>query len=156
MRTAKNEPKKVVVMLSTTFPVGHKREKQPTGFRESLLAGKKIHTIREDAKGLWQKRCKEINEGKKYISIREWTGRPYNSEQRIIKEVHQVSLQKITIVRTAEHKEPRCWVDGKQVPIDQVAANDGLDNDDFISFMFFGLKGIIFDGVIIQLTDFRY
>lgn len=47
MRTAKNEPKKVVVMLSTTFPVGHKREKQPTGFRESLLAGKKIHTIRE-------------------------------------------------------------------------------------------------------------
>lgn len=87
MRTAKNEPKKVVVMLSTTFPVGHKREKQPTGFRESLLAGKKIHTIREDAKGLWQKRCKEINEGKKYISIREWTGRPYKSEQRIIKEV---------------------------------------------------------------------
>lgn len=84
MRTAKNEPKKVVVMLSTTFPVGHKREKQPTGFRESLLAGKKIHTIREDAKGLWRKRCKEINEGKKYISIREWTGRPYNSEQRII------------------------------------------------------------------------
>ena len=108
-------------MLSTTFPVGHKREKQPTGFRESLLTGKKIHTIREDAKGLWQKRCKEINEGKKYISIREWTGRPYNSEQRIIKEVHQVSLQKITI-----------------------------------SFMFFGLKGMIFDGVIIQLTDFRY
>lgn len=50
MRTAKNEPKKVVVMLSTTFPVGHKREKQPTGFRESLLAGKKIHTIRRNHK----------------------------------------------------------------------------------------------------------
>ncbi|MBL1005219.1 MAG: hypothetical protein JJO71_16385 [Escherichia coli] len=47
-------------------------------------------------------------------------------------------------------------MDGKPVPIDQVAANDGLDKDDFISFMFFGLKGMIFDGVIIQLTDFRY
>ena len=77
-----------------------------------------------------------FNEGKKYISIREWTGRPYNSEQRIIKEVHQVSLQKITIVRIDEHQDPKCWVDGKPVPIDQVAANDGLDKDDFISFMY--------------------
>lgn len=156
MRTAKNEPKKVVVMLSTTFPVGHKREKQPTGFRESLLAGKKIHTIRTDEKGLWKKRCNEINAGKKYISIREWTGRPYNSEQRIIKEIHKVSLQKITIILQGEKHDPKCFVDGNQIPIEKIAANDGLSKDDFISFMFYGIKGEIFDGVILQFTDFKY
>lgn len=156
MRTVKNEPKKVVVMLSTTFPIGHARAKQPTGFSESLLQGRKIHTIRMDEKGLWEKRCNEINAGKKYISIREWTGRPYNSEQRIIKEIQKVSLQKIIIIRQDENLEPKCYVDGKQIPIENVAANDGLSKDDFISFMFYGIKGQIFDGVIIQFTDFKY
>ena len=40
----------------------------------------KIHTIRANYP-LWEKRIKEVQEGRARLSIRQWTGKPYHSKQ---------------------------------------------------------------------------
>lgn len=82
MQHQKSEKKKVVVTLCRVFPVTHSLAGKPTEFEGKLKEHKKIHTIRYNKNGVWDKRYKDIASGKKYLSVREWTGRPYNSEQR--------------------------------------------------------------------------
>ena len=156
MRAMSNsmDKKKVVVMLSTTFPVGHSKAGEPTEFAQSILDGTKIHTIRADKKWLWKKRTDDVNAGKKYVSVREWTGRPYNSEHKKIAAFDHVGLQTITITNSSTGAQ--CWIDEKEVPIYEVAKNDGCSVDDFLEFMFLGSKSNIFEGVVIHFTDFRY
>ena len=52
----------------------------PTEFKEKVLNKKKIHTIRANFP-LWEKRIKEVQEGRAVLSIRQWTGEPYRSKQ---------------------------------------------------------------------------
>lgn len=77
--------KNVILMLNRVFPAKHKKEGKPTMFANLLYANHKLHTVRMDASGLWAKRCEEVNSGKKILSVREWTERPYRSEQRELK-----------------------------------------------------------------------
>ena len=42
----KMEKKKIVITLSRVFPTTHSRKGQPTGFKEKLASGCKLHTIR--------------------------------------------------------------------------------------------------------------
>ena len=51
--------KNVVLMLNRAFPVKHKKEGKPTMFANLLYASHKIHTVRMDASGLWEKHCEE-------------------------------------------------------------------------------------------------
>lgn len=149
--------KNVVIMLNRVFPINHKRAGEYTAFCNLLYVKRKIHTIRSDEKGLWGKRCDEVNGGKKVLSVREWTGRPYFSEQREIKQYTDVGLQRITITYSADDALPECWIDNKRVPIEEVAKNDGLNVDDFVDYFFGkGCKTNVFEGVIIHFTDFRY
>ena len=90
--------------------------------------------------------------------MREWTGRPYNSEQRTLGEVDKIGLQSITMTYSSEDELPKAWVDGKEVSVKLLAQNDGLSVEDFVSW-FFGTplyKSNVFEGKIIHLTDFRY
>ena len=82
--------KKVILTLSRVFPQTHSKKGINTLFAVNLFAGRKIHTIRTDEKELWEQRVKDINEGRKLLCVREWTGRPYNSEQADIKNFVQV------------------------------------------------------------------
>ena len=68
--------KKVILTLCKSFPVTHSRAGEPTGFEGKLKAGEKIHTIRYNAKGVWEERYQGIKSGRKYLSVRELTGRP--------------------------------------------------------------------------------
>ncbi len=150
--------RKVILTFSKVFPASHPKAGQPTGFEQKLNAGTKIHTIRADRKGTWKKAETDINAGRKYLSIREWTGRPYNSEQREYGQKERIGLQRITMTYCSEDELPKAWVDGKQVPVESIAKNDGLAIEDFVEW-FFGTKlysGNIFEGTIIHLTDFRY
>lgn len=149
-----NGKKKVILTLSKVFPVTHSQAGKPTGFGESLHQGKKIHTVRGNGKQLWDQRHKDIVEGRKYLSVREWTGRPYNSEQVELAEFQEVGLQHITITYSTSDAEPKCFVDGKEVPIYEIAKNDGLTVDDFVEWFLTDTN--VFEGVIIQFTDFRY
>lgn len=59
-------------MIAKTFPAYHPKAGQPTGFRDSILMGRKVHTLRITAGGL---------ETGDLISLREWEGKPYASRQ---------------------------------------------------------------------------
>ena len=154
----KEQKRKVIITFSKAFPPGHSKVGQPTGFESKLRAGTKIHTIRADAKGWWDKCAEAINSGRKYLSLIEWVGRPYNSEQRILGERDKIGLQTITMTYSSEDELPQAWVDGKKVPVEQLAKNDGLAVEDFVEWFFSTplYKSNTFEGKIIHLTDFRY
>lgn len=83
--------KTYVITLSRHFLANHKRAGEETHFKEKFLLGQgltdydtpslaKIHTIRANYP-LWEKRIKEVQEGRAALSIRQWTGKPYRSKQ---------------------------------------------------------------------------
>lgn len=72
--------KTYVIMLSRVFPKGHIHQGEPTGFRDKLLSGEKIHTIRTNF-GLWRQRIREVKAGEACISVRQWEDKPYRSKQ---------------------------------------------------------------------------
>lgn len=148
------EKKKVVLTLCRLFPSNHPRSKQPTDFENKIKGGSKIHTIRYDGKDAWNKRYSDIMSGRKYLSVREWTGRPYNSDQRELVRYDKIGMQRITMTYDSSDSEPEVWVDGKKVPVEEVAKNDGLSVEDFVSWFFD--KDNVFEGVIVHFTDFRY
>lgn len=94
--------------------------------------------------------------GKKYLSIREWTGRPYNSEQKEIAQLPKIGLQHVTMTYSSEDAYPEIWIDNKKVSIHEVAKNDGLSVEDFVEWFFGNNKENVFEGVVIHFTDFRY
>ena len=63
------EKKKVILTLCRIFPVTHRKAGELTGFEGKLKDGKKIHTIRYNAKNVWDERYKGITSGKKYLSV---------------------------------------------------------------------------------------
>lgn len=148
--------KKVILILCKVFPVNHSRAGEPTGFEDKLKSGEKKHTIRFNAKDVWDERYKGVSSGKKYLSVREWTGRPYNSEQRELARYDRIGLQHITMTYGADDAVPQAWVDDKKVPVELLAQNDGLSVQDFVEWFFGSSKSNVFEGVIIHFTDFRY
>ena len=72
--------KTYVITLSKYFPLTHMRAGIETNFKEKILCGEKIHTIRGNYE-LWGRRMKEIQSGHAILSLRQWTGRPYWSQQ---------------------------------------------------------------------------
>ena len=150
------EKKKVILTLCKVFPVTHSRAGEKTEFEQKLKSGSKKHTIRYNAKDVWDKRYNDISKDKKYLSVREWTGRPYNSEQREFARYDKIGLQKITMTYSSTDDVPQCWVDGKPVSVYDLAKNDGLSVEDFTEWFFGCNKENVFEGVIIHFTEFRY
>lgn len=148
-----NSEKKVIITLSKMFPVSHSKAGKPTEFAKHLQEGVKIHTVRGNNKNIWDQRAEQIKAGKMYLSVREWSGRPYNSKQVELAQFHKIGLQHIMIANSVLGIT-RCWVDDKEVPICEIAKNDGLAVEDFVEF--FHTNTDVFEGVIIHFTDFRY
>lgn len=152
-----NSIKTFVIVLARTFPKGHSRYGDTTNFRCSFIKGigckscayhgscfrsdsycksvcevgkseySKIHTIRGNYE-LWESRFKEIEEGKACLSIREWTGTPYRSEQREIARLTKddgIGLQKMIFDGRFAH------IDYKPIGIGNIANNDGLALNDW-------------------------
>ena len=150
------EKKKVILTLCKSFPVTHSKAGEATDFEKKLKDKSKIHTIRYNAKNVWNGWYKDIVSGKKYLSIREWTGRPYNSEQKEIAQLPKIGLQHVTMTYSSEDAYPEIWIDNKKVSIHEVAKNDGLSVEDFVEWFFGNNKENVFEGVVINFTDFRY
>lgn len=148
--------KTIVLMLSQTFPATHSRFGEPTNFRDGFGVTK-LHTIRKNKNGYWDKCAQEINEGKAILSVREWTGRPYRSKMRELARYTKIVLQHVSMSRTREFPLPSVYVDGKDVNIYTVSENDGLELPDFIEWFFPCNNDIAsFEGVVLQVTNFRY
>lgn len=146
----------MIVSLCRVFPKGHRKAGEATDFEDKVKDGRKIHTIRYNGNDVWAKRYKDIMEGRKYLSLRQWTGRPYNSEQREIAKVEKIGLQKVTMTYSSGDSLPQVWIDGKPQDIEAVAKNDGMTVEEFVEWFFGSSKENIFEGVVIQFTDFKY
>lgn len=159
--------KTYVLTVSITFPKTHRRAGDPTYFKEKLINGLaqlkgedcKIHTIRANYE-LWSKRIKEIQEDKAILSIRYWSGKPYNSKQVEICRLDKdsgIGLQKLGFYYD-RIEEP--FIDTPEQHIgyvgktELITQNDGLSLDDFKEwFRKYDLSKPI---AIIHFTSFRY
>lgn len=103
-----------------------------------------------------------MERGKYYLSIRQWTCKPYNSPQVEIAKIHDnIGIQKIEIHYNAYNDTITAKIDGREwldADCYTIAKNDGLSIQDFKEW-FFGKKrdnDMVFEGAIIHFTQFRY
>lgn len=165
-----------VLIVSRTFPKTHKRVGEETNFIDKIGIGldvgeycnlpfppyePKLHTIRGNYK-LWEKRIKEVQEGKAILSLRYWSGKPYNSKQ-----VEFCQLDKDSGIGCVELKFAFAnimtpWLYSEKISNNEhwdfstetIAKNDGLSLEDFKEwFINYDLSKQM---AIIHFTDFRY
>lgn len=154
--------KTYVLMLSREFPKTHPRAGEPTDFKTYKGKGTKKHTIRGNAE-LWEHRAEEINAGRAILSVRQWSGKPYEPGS------HQIEIARHTRLGTQRVKISFSVPFDKFISVYQddgdihhplffeVAQNDGLSPDDFIDwFNTTKKKKLVFKGIILHFTDMRY
>ena len=119
-----------------------------------LCNSPKIHTIRGNYP-FWEKRIKDVQEGKAILSIRQWTGKPYQSKQETLMNLTQkdgVGSQKLTLYGSLCN----FLIDDKPANqyIYKLPNNDGLTVSDWEKWF----KGydLAQPMAIIHFTSFRY
>ena len=158
--------KTYILMLSKYFPVTHPKAGEATFFRDKLLAAvlhnnsswQKLHTIRANYL-LWEKRIKEVREGKAILSLRQWTDKPYRSKTVEITRLGASDGVGIQILEFDKDRDGMVsWnffdIDGKYPLLEDVAHNDGLTLEDWKAWF----KDYDFTKpmAVIQFTKFRY
>ena len=139
-----------VVTLTKTFFPAHPQAGEETRFREKVHSGVKLHTCRQNY-AYWKRIIEGIKAKGGVLSVRQWIGRPFHQPgQETVIEVpaDQVGVQRLELRRervvteffAEEQKAPFVraisheWtaeVDGRNVPIELLAANDGLTVEEF-------------------------
>ena len=158
--------KTYVLLISRYFPATHPLKGEPTFFHAKIWKGlgdnsyyfqpMKIHTIRSNY-DLWKKRIYEVNAGEAVLSLRYWTGKPYNSKQQEFARLDKDSGIDVQKVCFPKDGTPAVYDDfGYLCKVDKtiLANNDGLSFDDFEAWF----KGYDLSKpmAIIHFTDFRY
>ena len=144
--------KTYVITVSRHFLKAHTRSGQPTNFVSGILGQSKIHTIRANFE-FWSERIQEVQEGRAILSIRYWTGKPYNSSQAVVIDLdssHGVGFEKMQIATSIGTVR----VNGTYHAIGKVAKADGLTTIDFLDW--FSKAETTHDFVLIHFTPFRY
>lgn len=157
-KTKKTKPKlkTYVITMMVKFPTQAPYIAVTTGFKKKILSGEKKHTIRQNYK-FWKKRIDEINAGKAILSVRQWSGKPYQSKQTEIKQFKhgEIGYERITATGGAYdigiNTGDGCYMLSNK-RILTVAKNDGVPIDLFRKFF----KGGVLDGIIIHFTKLRY
>ena len=147
--------KTYVITLSKTFPAYHPRKGEDTFFLSAVLCGTKKHTIRANY-DWWKKRLDEVNVGRAVLSLRQWTGKPYNSKQKEFAELTSLAYQEFEFKYLSGQGCVTPLVDGKIIDPDDfidLCENDGLVNSDFLSWFKYPKP---FKGIMIHFTDLRY
>ncbi len=158
-KTKKTKPLKTyVITMMIKFPKVGIVVPKPTGFKKKILSGDKKHTIRQNYK-FWKKRIDEINAGRAILSVRQWSGKPYQSKQVEIKQFKQgeIGYERIIMFDNAQELAVNTGTDKGYVYLSNkkiltVAKNDGVPIDLFRKFF----KGGVLDGIIIHFTKLRY
>lgn len=144
--------KTYVITLSRNFLAYHKRAGEETHFKEKFQSGEKLHTIRANYP-LWEKRIKEVQDGRAILSIRQWTGKPYRSKQVEIATLTAESGIGIQLMEVT-NDFAECIVDDHHHSYVAVAMNDGLHLADWIDW--FSSYDFSKPMAIIHFTKFRY
>ncbi len=144
--------KTYVLTLSEFFPKTHSKAGMPTNFKEKFLKKEKLHTIRANYP-LWEKRIRDVQDGRAILSIRQWTGKPYASKQvefALLTKDSGVGIQRVEFTNDLAE----CVIEGNHHSYVYVAKNDGLRPDDWLDWF----SGYDFSKplAIIHFTKFRY
>ncbi len=158
--------KTYIIMLSKYYPATHPQAGEPTFFRDKVLAAvlhnnsqwQKLHTIRANYL-LWEKRIKEVREGKAILSLRQWSDKPYRSKTQEIVRLTASDGVGIQILEFDKDSDGMVsWnffdIDGKYPSLEDVAHNDGLSLDDWRAW--FRNYDLTKPMAVIQFTKFRY
>lgn len=115
-----------VLTVSEFFPKTHPKAGLPTGFINAISAKTKRHTIRSNYE-LWSKRAEKINKGGAVLSVRYWTGKPYNSKQKEVFVLEKICVEKLELTPLG------FFVDGieSDLTVKKLSKNDGLSEEDF-------------------------
>ena len=131
--------KKIIITLSMVFPATHSRRGELTEFAGKLSSGAKKHTIRKNY-DLWKVNTEKMERGKFYLSIRQWSGKPYNSPQVEIAQRHNpIGVQPIELYYHADNDTITAKIDGREwldADCYTRAKNDGLSVQDFKEWFF--------------------
>jgi hypothetical protein len=158
-----------VIIVSQYFPSKHIKKSDRTGFIFKICIGEKVHTIRGNY-DLWKKRFDNIEKGKAYLSVRIWKGQPYKSKQEEVFRFFKndgIGIEKLqfstdnrfgeyaSVIRMDNDIEGfESYMCQYYEPfIEQLAANDGLNKEDFLAWFNPLPKE---DCVIIHFNSFRY
>lgn len=145
--------KTYVITLSRNFLAYHKRAGEETHFKEKFLSGEKLHTIRANYP-LWEKRIKDVQEGRAALSIRQWAGKPYRSKQV---EIATLTAENGVGLQRLEFTDCRLrfpYTDSEWTSMVSLAKNDGLSLNDWVDW--FGGYDLSEPMAIIHFTKFRY
>lgn len=127
------------IMVAKFFPAYHPKAGRPTGFSESILSGRKIHTLRQSA---GNRKTGDL------VSLREWAGRPYASPQIEFARCW-IIVDPLTIVAFPADNP----ADNPEIA--NIAECDGFDDPvDFVNWFTRARPGFVhFDGVCIYFMD---
>lgn len=148
--------KTYVITVSRNFLKTHPKAGEPTFFKEKIISGTKLHTIRNNYK-YWSNIINKVNSGEAILSVRYWEGKPYASKQIEITQYAKLGMQEFTMFSGGN-----IMVDGKDLTYNEtskLSKNDGLVLVDFYSW--FDLPKLSktnteFNGIIIHFTDLKY
>ena len=119
----------------------------------STLPLRMVRNIDEAA--AWQRKAQQINAGEMELSIRQWSGKPYNSQQVEVARLSHLEVQRFEAAYGSTDPQPRVWIDGCEVAdVEQVAHNDGLELAEWQEWFFKHTNH--FEGVVLQFTSFKY
>lgn len=151
MATGKSKGKKIVVLMcARLFPAYHSKKGEPTNFQMKIKGKDKLHTIRAGYEK-WKKKIDEVLEGKAVLSVREWSGSPYNSTQNYLFYYNQDDT--LGVSKLTKDKDGYLVNDTIRVTEEELAKNDGLLVQDFREWF----KVMPSEPMaIIHLTGFRY
>lgn len=162
--------KTYVLIISRTFPKTHMRNGDRTYFAIKIMLAlnqqnseiieeygadliPKLHTIRGNY-DFWAKRIKNVQEGKAILSLRYWSGKPYNSKQIEVCQLDKdsgVGVQELSMVNGL----PFPIIDGvERGYVTDIPQNDGLSPEDFKEW--FKKYDRLEPMAIIHFTKFRY
>ena len=171
-----------VLIISPTFPKYHPKAGEPTYFEQKLkntlydypytvisqengpdilIEERKEHTVRANYK-YWAPRIKEVAEGKAVLSVRRWSGIPYNSKQIEIVQITKDNCPGTQFISMHKPNPDEIYwnIDDRRVKeqLGAVAKHDGLSLEDFRRWFFPkpNKKDVLFEGAIIHFTKFRY
>jgi len=147
--------KTYVLIVSRYFLQYHPKAGTETMFPEKILCGEKLHTLRGNYK-YWSKIIAKVNAGEAVLSVRYWSGKPYQTPQVEITQFTQLGCQQFTL-----HSNGNLAVDNKLHTLEkttEIAKNDSLALQDFYDW--FKLKKLPpntqINGIIIHFTKLKY
>jgi len=138
-----------ILTASKKFPADHISKGEPTNFRDKILNGTKIHTIRGNY-DYWNRIVNRVNSGTAILEVRQWSGKPYNSKQEHVVTFTKLGIQRVSVYTNAE----KVLVGDQFISPEQIlqmSENDGLTFNNFSDWFRNGI-----DGCILHFTDFRY